>query len=1168
MPRCPQCGELLPPDAPDGLCPKCVMAMNLKTETAFSGDMPAAQPPLPPEQIAPHFPQLEILECLGRGGMGVVYKARQKSLNRFVALKLLAPERVRDAKFAERFAREAQALAALSHPNIVTIYDFGQAGGFYYLLMEFVDGVNLRQLLRARKFMPEEALAIVPPLCDALQFAHDRGIVHRDIKPENLLLDKTGKVKVADFGIAKMLGEPLTPALSPSDGARVGTPGEGLSLTGEQTLGTPSYSAPEQKSDPQRVDSRADIYSLGVVFYEMLTGELPGKKIEPPSKKVQIDVRLDEIVLRALEKKPELRYQQVSEVKTMVETIAATPPGSSRGNEARTEKAESGKRKAEIAPRFSRTAIGGFCFVLLAVGLFGSATAINLIAPTPRLPTGEILRNTPAELVSAVLLVASVLCFLIFTSYGWIAVTRIRRSAGQIYGLWLAVFDGLLFPLLALDAVIVGLNVELVLYSFSRLDVPASRFLFILGLLPAAGVVPVLDFFISRHVWLMVNKPLDGAANGKTEVKPASGTALGIAGGILAVAILMAALLGTWLCERQKQASLAREQASLLRQATIRQQQERADEYLARVRTLTAFPGDTDTNIIPLIQMQDVPLLITIEHLARQMQMNYAMEPTLAAELENAPTVTIRWENLTAGQALTALLDSRDLQLIENPQTGVARIVKKTADISPQPANASAETWSPELAPGEKPDFQKILESARALMDEGSYEESLQHYLWYFDHSRNDTGQRGVRLSFALSYWTELGRRYPKAKQALVEIRDADVRQLSDGGYSDLFQEVAGINQYLGDDAATLVLFQKIEQRDPELARQCFLFVENLLAQNGNYQTCRKYLGDPQAAFDWIRQSWQRMKQFEEQQAARGEAQRKSFEAMAKTNSIFAHLPSLATPPPFADENFVKQTRQLIEILVATGGADDAEKIQREAVALLDDPRLKSAVSDAEEKTRQKRAQNSEAQAPKPATVTGEVTDQNGKPLAHALWRISAVEEWRDGQWELIHYLGDTQWSATDAEGRFTLTFHGRQRFDLQFAGFGEFAPGFVYEVSPDAHDLKIVMKPGIPVRGTVVASNSNRFSGYVRVELRLPSRDLWYQEENITDADGHFMFYVCPAPTEPNKAIPSKWQISCAGLVTPFDAEGKSISMNLQVDARAEIVVNTNTPASSRTGK
>jgi uncharacterized protein (TIGR03435 family) len=316
-PKCPQCGTPLPVDAPRGLCPNCLIALNLKTETVFTDDTPAAQPPLPPEQIAPHFPQLEILECLGRGGMGVVYKARQNSLNRLVALKLLAPERVHDRRFAERFTREAQALAVLNHPNIVTIYDFGQAGGFYFLIMEFVDGVNLRQLLQARKFTPEEALAIVPPLCDALQFAHDRGIVHRDIKPENLLLDKAGRIKVADFGIAKMLGTATGP----------GNSGEpvGPETATQAAVGTPSYSAPEQKSDPQRVDSRADIYSLGVVFYEMLTGELPGKKIEAPSKKVQIDVRLDEVVLRALEKAPELRWQKASDLRTQVETITQTP---------------------------------------------------------------------------------------------------------------------------------------------------------------------------------------------------------------------------------------------------------------------------------------------------------------------------------------------------------------------------------------------------------------------------------------------------------------------------------------------------------------------------------------------------------------------------------------------------------------------------------------------------------------------------------------------------------------------------------------------------------------------------------------------------------------------------------------------------------------------------
>ena len=317
---CPRCGAALPSYATAGLCPRCLMAEAM-VPTQADAEPTAARQALAPEELAPFFPQLEILECLGRGGMGVVYKARQKTLNRFVALKLLAPERVHDAQFAERFTREAQALAALSHPNIVTIYDFGQAGGFYFLLMEFVDGLNLRQLLRARKFTPEEALAIVPPLCDALQVAHDRGIVHRDIKPENLLLDKAGRVKVADFGIAKMLGM----VNASGDACEPAAP-DNVTQT---AVGTPGYSAPEQKTDPQRVDSRADIYSLGVVFYEMLTGELPGKSIEPPSKKVRIDVRLDEVVLRALARNPELRFQQVSEVKTMVETIvgdASLPP--------------------------------------------------------------------------------------------------------------------------------------------------------------------------------------------------------------------------------------------------------------------------------------------------------------------------------------------------------------------------------------------------------------------------------------------------------------------------------------------------------------------------------------------------------------------------------------------------------------------------------------------------------------------------------------------------------------------------------------------------------------------------------------------------------------------------------------------------------------------------
>lgn len=307
--QCPRCGDSLPTDAVGGLCPRCLMVGAM--QPTQDGETHTALPPMTPEELAPHFPQLEILECLGRGGMGVVYKARQKSLNRLVALKLLAPERADDPQFAARFEKEAQALAALNHPHIVSVFDFGQASGFYYLLMEFVDGVNLRQLLQTKRLTPKEALSIVPPVCDALQCAHDHGIVHRDIKPENLLIDKSGIVKIADFGVAKILGD-----------------GSHASQTSHETyvshpaLGTPAYAAPEQQNG--HADHRADIYSLGVVLYEMLTGERPREKLEAPSKRVQVDVRIDEIVLRALEKTPELRFATAAEFRTQVE--AASKP--------------------------------------------------------------------------------------------------------------------------------------------------------------------------------------------------------------------------------------------------------------------------------------------------------------------------------------------------------------------------------------------------------------------------------------------------------------------------------------------------------------------------------------------------------------------------------------------------------------------------------------------------------------------------------------------------------------------------------------------------------------------------------------------------------------------------------------------------------------------------
>ena len=323
--KCPQCGAELKPDVSEGLCPACLLQRGIATEGGAPPGTPPFVPPTIPD-LAKLFPQLEILELIGKGGMGAVYKARQPALDRFVALKILAPRSGGDLDFAGRFTREARALAKLSHPNIVGVYDFGRAElplgqdaqqrvpatPIHYFIMEYVDGPNLRQVEQAGKLSPREALEIIPQICAALQFAHDEGIVHRDIKPENILLDKKGRVKIADFGLAKILGQEL----------------KDFRLTGvRDVVGTPHYMAPEQIEKPQEVDHRADIYSLGVVFYEMLTSELPLGKFQPPSScktGMQIDVRLDEVVLRSLAKEPELRYQHVSEIKTRVETIAST----------------------------------------------------------------------------------------------------------------------------------------------------------------------------------------------------------------------------------------------------------------------------------------------------------------------------------------------------------------------------------------------------------------------------------------------------------------------------------------------------------------------------------------------------------------------------------------------------------------------------------------------------------------------------------------------------------------------------------------------------------------------------------------------------------------------------------------------------------------------------
>jgi hypothetical protein len=601
----------MPAGALAGLCPACLLAQGAETD---GGGGARFEPP-PLAEVAKLFPQLEILDLLGAGGMGAVYKARQPALDRIVALKILPSQNARGVNFTERFNREARALARLSHPNIVAVHEFGQAGALSYFIMEFVDGANLRLLEQGSRLSPREALQIIPQICDALQYAHDEGVVHRDIKPENVLVDRKGRVKIADFGLAKILG----------------TDTESLRLTAEgQVMGTPHYMAPEQIEKPLSVDHRADIYALGVVLYEMLTGDLPLGKFSPPSRKVQVDVRFDDVVLRALENDPARRYQHASEVKTQVETIADTParaaaaPGPEenfirwagfpvvieRDGVRRVNRKEAlkvfailfgvltivfglvslvsgrtwfgwlgisgslslqlrllmaalltafgvwralhSKPAVRLLPqtpqgtvilppeRFSRKAVIGACW---APFFFLAALLHFLVAEVTTTPVGAA--NLPARstewwqiLLSVTVLPLGLAAPFGTTILGWIAVGDIRRARGRISGLPLAVFDGLFFPLVALDvlliwawmAIVNGLNGQAVFEPFHAGEVS------VLTKLGAASICVMVDLWIIRRVWRAVQ--LEGGA----PVEPWWSTWRGALGIGLACAVIILAV--------------------------------------------------------------------------------------------------------------------------------------------------------------------------------------------------------------------------------------------------------------------------------------------------------------------------------------------------------------------------------------------------------------------------------------------------------------------------------------------------------------------------------------------------------------------------------------------------------------------------------------------------
>ncbi|MBE2284623.1 MAG: serine/threonine protein kinase [Prosthecobacter sp.] len=253
------------------------------------------------------MPQFAVESFLGRGGMGAVYKGVQVSLDRPVAIKLLPAELARDEEFMARFQREARTLAALQHPGIISVYEFGQTkAGHLYFAMEYVDGSDLSRHIHQQGLTAPQTLDLIIQVCGALQYAHAQGVIHRDIKPANVLVTLDGRAKLADFGLARPLKQDM-----------------GLTAS-NVVMGTPDYIAPECWMG--QLDHRSDLYSLGVMLYEMLTRETPRGAWLPPSLMAQVDARIDQIVVKALQRQPENRYQAASEMGDAVDVVRRTPP--------------------------------------------------------------------------------------------------------------------------------------------------------------------------------------------------------------------------------------------------------------------------------------------------------------------------------------------------------------------------------------------------------------------------------------------------------------------------------------------------------------------------------------------------------------------------------------------------------------------------------------------------------------------------------------------------------------------------------------------------------------------------------------------------------------------------------------------------------------------------
>lgn len=318
-----QCGKCQlsfdPAKTPGGHCPRCLLSVDPGTLDS-GGGAPNWEPPSI-AGVQGLLPGFEILELIGRGGMGAVYRARQPALDRMVAIKILPPlTDTLGVGYVERFKNEAQLLAKLNHPGIVHVYDFGELpGGLLYFVMEYVDGTDVARLVASQgRLSPEHAASITADVCAALHCAHEAGVVHRDIKPANILVARDGRVKVADFGLAKRAD------------------GEARSLTtAGLVLGTADYSAPESLTAGMIVDHRADLYAVGVMLYKMLTGEVPRGVFPPASEKSQTDPGFDQIITKAMQTEPERRYQSAAVMQADVQRASAAS-GARRSRSKRT----------------------------------------------------------------------------------------------------------------------------------------------------------------------------------------------------------------------------------------------------------------------------------------------------------------------------------------------------------------------------------------------------------------------------------------------------------------------------------------------------------------------------------------------------------------------------------------------------------------------------------------------------------------------------------------------------------------------------------------------------------------------------------------------------------------------------------------------------------------